>query len=726
MTRHRLAVACATVALVTLFAPMTRVAGAATSTPPGIFAVYCSGSTSSALTGCYVDGASADLHVPAGSAVSTDPTVPTTAIATTGLTAPDGILGVIPADKAPAGVPEGATTFLYIDKQVNFFTPGAVTAKVTLPITNGSMPVSADYTGFGPGTYYLGGNTTNTIRSVHCIGVTPSLLTGCTSNDSATPDTVSKGNAVGAPGSCVASSAQLATIGEGNTKPKSLFKNNEDYAAVHMAYTTDGVHFHDVTPAGGITGLADPTAQTGLRWVSPGGTVITNPDGSLGIFFSAGVCTDGDSDAFGSVYYSTSTDGGRSWSAPSQISMTGSAFNDKLSTDYSYAASIANQPANNSTNKPLDISAYFEGRIYSPSVVREPNGTLTMTFAGYRTSKPLPATGAGAKPIGRTPGTTDPAAVQYTPQATEPALYRNILTVELTQVRGSNPARYTAGTPVVAQIQDGPWTLSQGDPTQDPYAPNGGRGGHYTTYTPGGGPTNVIGGVAYPNLSTYPGSGNAGTDIPYTTAYAGDPGPLNGYCGTGGFGSAGPAGSPIREPSKVYEPMSPYYFPHIERDGGGLTGFFDYRPKDSDEAVVIATSHDRGETWKFQSQVLELSAGHCPYGNSDTVAQTTNDDGEGHPSDLTVGGKTYLYTVVRASGVLDTVGSQFLAHRLDPSAGPSLGLPSSEPTGTSQSTVSVGDQTITATIGGVSTSTFNVTSTGTTEMPGRIYVTVEG
>jgi hypothetical protein len=648
------------------------------------------------------------------------------------------------------GIPGGATTFLYIDKQVNFFIPGAVTADVSLPnIAAGTIPVSADYTAFGPGTYYLGGNTTKTIRSVTCAHVTPSALTGCTS-DTNTPDTVKAGNAVGAPSSCVASSAQLATIGEGNSKAKSLFKNNEDYAAVRMAYTKDGVHFTDI---GRITSLGNPTEQTGLRWVSPGGTIITNPDGSLGIFFSAGVCTDGDSDAFGSVYYATSTDGGLSWSAPSQIAMTGSPFNDKLSTDYSFAASIANQPANNPTNKPLDISAYFEGRIYSPSVVQEPDGTLTMTFAGYRTSKPLPATGAGALAIGRKPGTTDPAAVQYTPQSTEPALYRNVLTVELTQVPGSNPARYAAGKPVVAQIQDGPWTLSQGDPAQDPYSPNGGKGGHYTTYTPGGGPTNLFDGVAYPNLSTYPGSGPLGTDIPYTTAYAGDPGPLNGFCGTGGFGSAGPAGSPIREPSHVYEPMSPYYFPHIERQGqggngqgedgnsqgqggnsqgddgdsqgdeGGLIGFFDYRPKDSDEAVVIATSNDRGRTWKFQGEALELSAGHCPYGNSDTVAQTTNDDGEGHPSDLTVGGKTYLYTVVRASGVLDTLGSQFVAHKLDPSAGPSLGLPASEPTGTTQSTMSVGVQTITHTIGGVSTSKFNVVSTGATEMPGRIYVT---
>jgi hypothetical protein len=171
--------------------------------------------------------------------------------------------------------------------------------------------------------------------------------------------------------------------------------------------------------------------------------------------------------------------------------------------------------------------------------------------------------------------------------------------------------------------------------------------------------------------------------------------------------------------------MSPYYFPHIETNSsGGLTGYFDYRPKDSDEAVVVATSSDHGATWVYQTKALELSAGHCPYGNADTVAQTTNDDGQGHPFDLKVQNHTYLYTVVRASGVLDTVGSQFVAHDLHPNQGPSLGLPASEPTGTNQSTVSVGTQTITDVIGGLSTTSFNVASTGTIEMPGRIYVTV--
>ncbi|MGH9122830.1 MAG: hypothetical protein ACRDYC_12960 [Acidimicrobiales bacterium] len=214
---------------------------------------------------------------------------------------------------------------------------------------------------------------------------------------------------------------------------------------MHMAYTTDGINFHDVTPQAGIGGLGSPFAQSGTRWVSPGGTIINNGDGTLGLFYSAGQCSDGDSDAFGSMYYSTSTNGGLTWTTGTQIpAVDPGGYNNLLSTDYTFSASIADQ----GTTNPLDVSAYYAGRIYSPSVVQNPDGTLTMSFAGYRTSKPLPATGSGALPIGRpSENSLTPAAKQYTPQANEPALYRNILTVLLTKVPGSNPAQLHRGHP---------------------------------------------------------------------------------------------------------------------------------------------------------------------------------------------------------------------------------------------------------------------------------------
>jgi hypothetical protein len=747
----RLSHALAAAALVALTLSFGQVAGASSTVPPGVdYVVYCATTSATSFQGCYADGASAPVNIPAGSKVTTDPLVPPTATATTGLTAPDGILGVVPQDRVSRalGIPRHATTILYIDKQVNFFIPGTLVSGLTLPLTTPTdIPVTEDYSGFGAGTYYVASNGDVATGPVglECTGATATTLTGCTSTAT---DSIPAGSDVGAPGACITPGAVLQTIGEGSTKGKTLFKNNEDYAAVRMAYTTDGVTFHDVTPAGGIQGLGSPTAQTGIRWVSPGGTVIQNPDGSLGLFFSEGQCSDGDSDAFGSVEYATSTDGGLTWGHVQQIPDGDTAFGTgMLTTDYTYSASVYQEEHPGTA---LDVSAYYEGRIYSPSVVpnHDRHGrpiSLTMSFAGYRTSKPLPATTGTVLPLGRSCETcTTPAATPYVPQPTDPALYRTILTVELKPKVGtgtdpvSNPTTYVAGVPQVAQVQDGPWTTAQGDPgasgTTGPYGPNGDIGagggrGLYTTFTTGGSPTNTLTGTAYPNLATYPGGGSTGTAIPYTTGYTGTPGPLAGYCGTGGYDSFGPTTVPSRE-LPGYEPMSPYYFPHIEANpfGRGLIGFFDYRPKDTDEAVVVATSLDNGRHWTVQTEALELSKGHCPEGNSDAVQQTTTDDGEGHASDLMVdvNGRQewFLYTLNRSNGTLDTVGSEMLAHWLVPWQR-SLGLPASEPVGTGSTAVTTGSNTVTNTPGGVSTSNLTVTSTSPfLEIPGRIYITV--
>ena len=71
--------------------------------------------------------------------------------------------------------------------------------------------------------------------------------------------------------------------------------------------------------------------------------------------------------------------------------------------------------------------------------------------------------------------------------------------------------------------------------------------------------------------------------------------------------------------------MSPYYFPHVVRNAdGSLTGYFDWRPKDADEAIVTARSTDNGKDWTYEGQALEQNPGYCP--NADI-----NDDGQGHP-----------------------------------------------------------------------------------------------
>src|SRR5580693_200723 len=64
-------------------------------------------------------------------------------------------------------------------------------------------------------------------------------------------------------------------------------------------------------------------------------------------------------------------------------------------------------------------------------------------------------------------------------------------------------------------------------------------------------------------------------------------------------------------PNPGSERMQPYYFPFIKGHGNHLQGYFDYRPKDTDEAVVAAFSDDAGITWNFQQKVLELRT-TCP------------------------------------------------------------------------------------------------------------------
>jgi hypothetical protein len=115
-------------------------------------------------------------------------------------------------------------------------------------------------------------------------------------------------------------------------------------------------------------------------------------------------------------------------------------------------------------------------------------------------------------------------------------------------------------------------------------------------------------------------------------------------------------------------PMAPFYFPlvynsavtttaHACGPNPPIVGLFDWRPKDLDEAVVVAESDDYGKTWYFMQTVLELnpdytnpiSGGYgrntaageptgCPpaitgtNANYATINGTTADDGWGHAS----------------------------------------------------------------------------------------------
>ena len=353
--------------------------------------------TATEFTGCTTRDA-AGVTISAGDAVTASPVIPAGDEQSSGLIAPDGIISVLPHYK---GAPKGSVAVLYTEKILNYYTPTTTTAAVTLPAA--TIPV-ADTSALtltdGSIEVYLG--TAAGIQAITCTGLTGTSLTGCSGGTGS----VSKGSDLGAPGAAIAPYATLALTGEGKDKAKSLYGNNEDYSVARVAYTYDGVHFTDL---GQVSGLNDPTSnsESVLRWIGSRGTVITNPDGSYGLFLSGAYAADGDSDAFNQIFYSSSKDGVH-WSTPEKL----------LGTDYTFSA-LEQQAVNGGA---LGISGYYSGRVYDPTVVQNANGTLTMLFAGYSTPKPLPSTGDVL-------GTN--ANSLFTVPAAEAAEYRTILSVTL-------------------------------------------------------------------------------------------------------------------------------------------------------------------------------------------------------------------------------------------------------------------------------------------------------
>jgi len=386
--------------------------------------------------------------VAVGDAVTSDPIVPAATPQTNGLVAPDGIVGVLPDTVTYPGAPDGSTVVIYGEKILNYYVAGTLAAGVTLPASTITMTPSASTNvgipATGSFTIYLGTTTgsgptsAGSIQAVTCSSATTGAtdtFSGCTGG----VGVVASGNDVGGPGAAIAppglagvAGDTLAAIGEGSAKPKTLFKNNEDYTVLRAASTTDGINFTDLGAisgssggAGSYTDVSNPSAQATpatmdlpqgatdtpeLRYVGTRGTIIVNPDGSLGMFDSGAWQSDGDSDAFNQIFYTSSTDGVH-WSEPTVVESTDYTFSGRQTSD-------ANTTA-------LGVGAYFGGRAYSPTLVQNPDKTLTMVFSGYSTPKPIPLVGAVL-------GNGQGGAPQWTVTATDPALYRSILTVTLT------------------------------------------------------------------------------------------------------------------------------------------------------------------------------------------------------------------------------------------------------------------------------------------------------
>ncbi|MGD0452142.1 MAG: putative Ig domain-containing protein [Solirubrobacteraceae bacterium] len=529
--------------------------------------VYCNGVSSGRvkLENCTTTGA--PFKYTAASEITADPIIPPNATMTTGLEAPDGIIGSLGTGLTTYNghsVPAEANVILYTEKIVNYYDVGIVngditksgnysSGKVTLPLSasftppqtqaqwlnyqpsptsNEGVPAADEAPASGSFTVYVGVTDAsgNFIQPLKCTSWEPGSLTtgtkppagsvnliGC-NEQGTSAESIAEETEVGGPNAAVVPYSVLKQTGEGKngktSGPTELFGNNEDLSLVRAAYTTNGVSFTDlgaissesVTDSGEDSGAytdlsnpnqqespessanptvatTSPTAPTNLspgspdtvelRYIGSRGTIVTNPDGSLGMFLSGAWPSDGDSDAFNQIFYTSSTNGGQTWSVPKVV----------LSTEYEFNASREQDEAlAKGKNEALGISAYYSGRAYGPAVVQNPNGSLTMVFSGYRLPKPITS-------VGTELGT---GSSKYKIGAKDPAIYRNILTMQLTSatspgvatttsLSSSNEGTGTVGSPVTYTATIAPVSPGVGTPTgtvsfSDSYGPIAGCG----------------------------------------------------------------------------------------------------------------------------------------------------------------------------------------------------------------------------------------------------------
>jgi len=154
--------------------------------------------------------------------------------------------------------------------------------------------------------------------------------------------------------------------------------------------------------------------------------------------------------------------------------------------------------------------------------------------------------------------------------------------------------------------------------------------------------------------------------------YTGSGVPYAGYCGGNGNPTT----------NHRVSVMQPYYFPFVRSHGGILEGFFDYRPRNQQEATVAATSNDWGASWNATTEALALNP-YCPWDPTDPDNLNLNvngvktpygsssanavDNGLGHPVVLTVNGAQRIYHLNRANSHIDS--DQLVVHTLSPSRG---------------------------------------------------------
>ena len=125
------------------------------------------------------------------------------------------------------------------------------------------------------------------------------------------------------------------------------------------------------------------------------------------------------------------------------------------------------------------------------------------------------------------------------------------------------------------------------------------------------------------------------------------------------------------DPNPGTHNFAPYFWPAVSGDDQRLLGYFDYRPRNMEEAVVAARSVDGGRSWTFLDKALTFNPNPTP----DPLAG--NENGQGHPYVMRVKGQFLLYTLDRTPGVKDVGG--LIVHRIAPTLRhPLRGAPNNE------------------------------------------------
>jgi hypothetical protein len=173
-------------------------------------------------------------------------------------------------------------------------------------------------------------------------------------------------------------------VAEQCTKAPFSGKTNHDIATVRLATTTDGIHFTDL---GAVNGLSDPTTvdYNKNRWVSPRGTLIDifGNQSRWGLYFAAGNCLDGDSDAFHYIGYAESSDM-VNWTIYNDINHPIASINPITTTNQA-TGQIVTIPA----NAPIvPTQSWFAERLYAPTATQVDATHLSLTFAGYGVQTP--------------------------------------------------------------------------------------------------------------------------------------------------------------------------------------------------------------------------------------------------------------------------------------------------------------------------------------------------